>query len=87
MSATFALGASLASTDAGQAQGLLRATPPAPAEDAGRLGKPKYDDIKVQTGTALPPKSGAMIVLNRTWQKQLLTLTPDGRWTARRTRP
>jgi len=84
VSAALALGASVATANLASAQGLLQASPM--PDGSGQVGKPKDDDTKFQTGTALPPKTGALVYLNRTRQKELLTLTRDGQWTARRIR-
>jgi hypothetical protein len=80
--AVLALGLGAAGT--AEAQGLLHASPP--AEGAGQVGTPPYDDMKIQTGTALPPKVGTLAVFSRSRPKQLLAVTAGGRPLARRVR-
>jgi hypothetical protein len=58
--ATLAVGASVASIDRAQAQGLLEASPP--ADVPVQTSTPKFEDI--HAGTALPPKTGSAVFLN-----------------------
>ena len=81
--AAFAVGAGIAPMDRAQAQGILDMSPP--ADSSAQIGQPKYDDIKLQTGIALPPKTGSAIFLNRTKQNEWSATTDSGRWTVRRT--
>jgi hypothetical protein len=64
VSAVLVLGASLASVDRSQAQGLLEMAPPPPADGSARAGQPRYEDVKLETHTALPPKAGSAIFLD-----------------------
>ncbi len=82
--AAFALGAGIAPMDRAQAQGILDVSPP--ADSSAQIGKPKYDDIKFQTGTALPPKTGSAIFLNGPRRNELTTATGSARRTARPTK-
>jgi hypothetical protein len=77
------LALALGAAGAAQAQRLLHASPP--AEGPGQ-GTPPTDDMKIQTGTALPPKVGTLVVFGRTRPKQSLTVTAGGRPLARRAR-
>jgi hypothetical protein len=61
VSAAVTLGASIVSLDRAQAQGLLEMAPP--AASSAQIGQPKYD-IKFETGTAQPPKTGSAAFLN-----------------------
>ena len=56
------LGAGAATLDRAQAQGLLEMSPP--ADSSSQSGRQTFEDIKVQTGTALPPKTGSAVFLN-----------------------
>jgi hypothetical protein len=80
IAAVSALAASIAGTDTSQAQGLLMA---APADSAAPISQPTFDD-KVQTGTALPPKTGTLVFLKGVRQKVWLGVTGGGRSPARR---
>jgi len=79
--AAFALGAGIAPMDRAQAQGILDVSPP--ADGSAQIGKPKYDDIKFQTGTALPPKTGSAILFNGPRQNELTRATGSARRTGR----
>jgi hypothetical protein len=79
--AAFAVGAGIAPMDRAQAQGILDMSPP--ADSSAQIGQPKYDDIKFQTGTALPPKTGSVIFFNGPRRNELTTATGTARRTAR----
>jgi hypothetical protein len=81
--AAFALGAGIAPVGRAQAQGILDMSPP--ADSSAQIGKPKYDDIKFQTGPALPPKTGSVILLNAPRWNELTTATGSARRTVRPT--
>lgn len=81
IAAVFALAASVAGTATGYAQGLLQMA--APADGTAPISQPPFDD-KVQTGTALPPKTGALVFLEGTRHKAWLGVTGGGRSAARR---
>jgi hypothetical protein len=57
LSAALALGASVMAVNGAHAQGLVHMSPP--EASSAQVGKPKFEDVKLQTGTALPPKSGS----------------------------
>jgi hypothetical protein len=78
---TIAAVLALATVNAAQAQRLLHMA--APTDSAAPVSQPTFDD-KIQTRTALPPKTGALVFLNRTRQKALLAVTGGGRSPARR---
>lgn len=58
--ATLALGA--VSALPAQAQGLVQVSPP--AESAAPIETPIFEDVKVEVGTALPPKAGSAVLFN-----------------------
>jgi hypothetical protein len=58
--ATLALGAVFAHP--AQAQNLVLMTPP--ADSSSPIQTPTFEDIKVEVGTALPPKAGSAVLFN-----------------------
>ena len=82
VSAVLALGMTVAPTDMAQAQDLLQMSPP--EDSSAQIGKPEYDDIKLQIGTALPPKTGSLLILNGTKATEWLATTRSARSSAGR---
>jgi len=69
--AALVLGASLTPVDRAPAQTTLTLQAE-PDESSARVGQPSYEDVKLETDTAQPPKVGSAIFLGREAMEALM---------------